>query len=237
MLQSEPYHSVYSYIGQRIRERRKRLKLSQAQLAELMGFSYQQMQKYEMGTSQASVSKLLQFARILNVPPVYFYEGAKLDDAIGEGIHNDIIQPYRTKPLQVLLVENSSADVIAFRRALSACSQQVDLHVIHDPEMVGDFLRNHERKYGKPMPDILLLDITLPKISGIALLKSIKSNATTARLPVIILTNSVSKKDMEEAYRHHAAGFIQKSMDMQRYIEIIEMTMRYWSHAVVLPNM
>ena len=230
-------NSVYVFVGQRIRERRKLLKLSQTQLAELMGFSYQQMQKYETGVSQLSVSKMLQFAKILNVPPIFFYNGAKLDDESGKGIENDIIQKSRTEPLHVLLVEDSSADVILFRKALNACSEQVDLHVIHDSETVGDFLKNHRIKFGKPTPDLVILDLSLPKITGLQLLKSIKNNSETSELPVIILTNSISKKEMQEAYRTGAAGFIQKSVDMEQYMESIETAMRYWGKAVALPNM
>ncbi len=236
-MSNEPNNSVYAYVGQRIRERRKLLKMSQTQLAQLMGFSYQQMQKYETGTSQISVSKLLQFAKILNVPPLYFYEGAKLDDGIGESIASDIIQKTRTEPLNVLLVEDSPADVILFRKALSACSEQVDLYVIHDSETVGDFLQNHYEKYGKSQPDLIILDLSLPKITGLQLLKSIKSNSETIELPVIILTNSISKKEMREAYRSGAAGFIQKSVDMEQYMESIETAMRYWAKAVSLPVM
>lgn len=230
-------HSVYEYVGARIRERRKLLKMSQTQLADLMGFSYQQMQKYESGSSQVSLSRMLQFAQALNVPPLYFYEGAKLDDAIGKGIESDTIQKSRTAPLHVLLVEDSAADVILFRKALTACSEQVDLHVIHDPEKVGDYLQNHSKKYGKPTPDLVVLDLSMPKINGLQLLKYIKGNAEMIELPVIILTNSISKREMREAYRSGAAGFIPKSVDMEEYIELIETAMRYWSRAVALPAM
>ena len=229
--------SVYAFIGQRIRERRKLLRLSQGQLADMMGFSYQQMQKYESGNSQASVGKLLQFARILNVPAAYFYEGAILGEEIGTSLPSDIIQKDRSQPLRVLLVEDGPADVILFRKALAACSEQVDLHVIHDAETVGDFLQNHESKYGKPAPDLAVLDLSLPKITGLQLLKSIKNNAATVALPVIILTNSISKREMQEAYRCGAAGFLQKSVDMEQYMESIEAAMQYWAKAVALPGM
>ena len=234
---NEAPHPVYIYVGQRIRERRKLLKMSQTQLAEMMGFSYQQIQKYETGSSQMSVSKLLQFGKILNVPPLFFYEGAKLEDAIGEGIATDIIQKTRTQPLNVLLVEDSPADVILFRKALQACSEQVDLQVIHDSETVGDFLQNHLEKFGKAFPDVVILDLSLPKITGMQLLKSLKGNTETVELPVVILTNSISKKEMREAYRCGAAGFIHKSVDIEHYMESIETAMRYWAKAVSLPLM
>lgn len=236
-ISADQHQTVYCFVGQRIRERRKTLKMSQSQLAELMGFSYQQIQKYETGSSQVSVGKLLQLAQVLNVPPLYFYEGIKLDDGIGQGIERDTIQKTRTTPLNVLLVEDSPGDVILFRKALSVCSEQVDLHVIHDSETVGDYLHNHDAKFGKPRPDLVILDLSLPKITGLQLLKSIKSNTETMEIPVVILTNSISRKEMREAYRLGASGFIQKSVDMDQYIEAIEIAVHYWARAVALPAM
>lgn len=99
---SEHQDSVYAYIGQRIRERRKLLKLSQTELAELMGFSYQQMQKYETGASHVSAGKLLLFARILNVPPDYFFNGVRLDPLATDRIDASLIQKTRIKAFRKL---------------------------------------------------------------------------------------------------------------------------------------
>jgi CheY-like chemotaxis protein/DNA-binding transcriptional regulator YiaG len=227
--------SVYVYIGQRIRERRKLLNLSQSQLAEMAGFSYQQMQKYENGASQISAGKLLLFAKIMNVPPSYFYEGLSLDDTIGKRIENNVIQKTRTEPLRILLVEDSPADIILFKKALESCSDAVDLHSIHDPETVMDFLQNHQVKYGQKQPDLVILDLSMPKISGMELLKSIKKHPKTLELPVVILTNSISIKDMMSSYREGAAGFIQKSVDMEEYTESVGIIAKYWSKIVALP--
>lgn len=235
MNESDGNQAFYTYIGQRIRERRRLLKLSQSQLAELIGFSYQQIQKYETGASQASISRLLQFARIMNVPLSYFYEGAKLEDDVGVSITSDIIQRSRTAPLRALLIEDSPADVILFRKALAATPEQVDLHVIHDSENVMFYLQNHKDHFGKESPDLVILDLSLPKIGGLQLLKMIKSNTETVRLPVIILTNSISRKEMSEAYRFGAAGFIQKSVDLEEYIDSVESAIRYWARTVALP--
>jgi CheY-like chemotaxis protein/DNA-binding XRE family transcriptional regulator len=228
---------VYSYIGQRIKERRKLLKMNQTQLAQMMGFSYQQMQKYENGSSEVSVSKLLQFAKILNVPPEYFYEGAPTSDEIGETIDSNIIQRTRTEPLNILLVEDNPADVILFKKAMSSSSEPVNVHVIHDAEMVQDFLRNHTEKYGKPAPDIILLDLSLPKITGMQLLKYIKKNPQTMDTPVIVLTNSIHKKELREAYSNGASGFIQKSVELEEYSSAIDITIKYWANVVALPHM
>lgn len=235
MNDTETNHPFYVYIGQRLRERRKLLKMSQMQLASMMGFSYQQIQKYETGASQVPLNRLLQFARIMNVPLAYFYEGARLDNEMGASVPSDIIQRVRTTPLRVLLVEDSPADIILFRKALMACSELVDLHVVHDGENAMFYVQNHRHKFGKDAPDLVMLDLSLPKISGLQVLKSMKNNQETAAIPVVILTNSISSKDMLEAYRNGVAGFIQKSLAIEEYMDAIETTMRYWSRTVVLP--
>lgn len=232
---TEQHKSVYVFIGQRIKERRKLLNLNQSELAEMMGFSYQQMQKYETGASHVSAGKLLLFAKILNVPPSYFYEGINLEESIGKRLDNHIIQSTRTEPLRMLLVEDNPADVILFRKALGACSEQADVHVIHDSETVMDFLQNHEIRFGRKSPDIIVLDLSLPKLSGMDLLKSIKKHPKTLELPVVILTNSINMKDMTESYRKGAAGFIQKSVDLEDYTESLNIVVKYWSKIVALP--
>jgi two-component system response regulator len=230
--QQEP---IYIYIGQRIRERRKLLKLNQTELAELMGFSYQQMQKYETGASRVSASKLLMFAKILNVPPSYFYDGIKIEDNIGKRIEPNVIQKGRTRSLRILLVEDNPADVILFKKALTIYADDTDMHVIHDPEHVMDFLQNHEVKYGQKLPDLVILDLSLPKLNGLELLKSIKKHPKIMELPVVVLTNSINVKDMMESYRNGAAGFIQKLVDLDEYVDAIDIVLKYWSKIVALP--
>ena len=236
MSDTEQHETVYSYIGQRIRERRKLLKLNQAELAEMMGFSYQQMQKYETGASHVSAGKLLMFGKILNVPPSFFYDGLKLEESIGMRIETNIIQKTRTRALRLLLVEDNPADVLLFKKALNARSQQADVNVMHDAEVVLDFLQNHTTKYGQEAPDLVIMDLALPKLSGMDVLKAIKKNPKTMEIPVIILTNSINVKDMLASYRHGAAGFIQKSVDMEEYTEALEGVLKYWSKIVVLPQ-
>lgn len=231
----EQHKSVYVYIGQRIRERRKLLNLNQSELAEMMGFSYQQMQKYETGASHVSAGKLLLFAKILNVPASYFYEGINLEESIGKRLDSHIIQKTRTEPLRILLVEDSPADVILFKKALNACSEQADVHIIHDAEAVMDFLLHHEAKFGRKSPDLIVLDLSMPKMNGLELLKSIKKNPVTREIPAIVLTNSINVKDMTESYREGAAGFIQKCVDLEDYTESMDIVVKYWSKTVALP--
>ncbi|MDR3424219.1 MAG: response regulator [Alphaproteobacteria bacterium] len=226
---------IYAYIGQRIRERRKLLKLNQTDLAELMGFSYQQMQKYESGASHVSAGKLLMFAKIMNVPPTYFYDGIKMEETIGKRILSHTIQKNRTDAFRILLVEDNPADVILFRKALAARAGAFDVQSLHDAESVMDFLQNHAARVGGELPDLVLLDLSLPKHSGLDVLKAIKKHPKMGEMPVVILTNSINRKDLTDAYRLGAAGFIQKSVELEEYMETIDTVVKYWSKVVALP--
>jgi CheY-like chemotaxis protein len=232
---TEHQDQIYAYVGQRIRDRRKLLKLNQTELAELMGFSYQQMQKYETGASHVSAGKLLLFAKILNVPPNYFYDGIKLEETIGKRIEATVIQKIRTRAFRILLVEDNPADVILFKKALNENKEPVDVQAVHAAETVIDLLQNHDTKFDQKLPDLVVLDLSLPKLGGLDLLKSIKKHPILLGLPVVILTNSINISDMVEAYRLGAAGFIQKSVDMEEYIECMQHIVNYWSKAVALP--
>ncbi len=233
---SERQDSVYAYIGQRIRERRKLLKLSQTELADLMGFSYQQMQKYETGASHVSAGKLLLFARILNVPPDFFFEGIKLEPLLGDRIDSSLIQKARVKSFRILLVEDNPADVILFKKALSECEGPLDVHTFHEADSAMDFLQNHGPKFNQPLPDLIVLDLSLPKVSGMDFLKAMKKNSRLMGVPVVVLTNSISTSDMVEAYKLGAAGFIQKSVDLNEYVTGIGIMVKYWTKVVVLPR-
>jgi CheY-like chemotaxis protein/DNA-binding XRE family transcriptional regulator len=232
---TEKRTTLYRHAGQRIKARRKMLRITQSQLAELLGISYQQIQKYEAGANQISLERLLDFAKILNVAPEHFYEGIPIEGEIGIVADSDVIQTPRCMPLQVLLVEDNVADAMLFKKAAQEFGPSAAFHCISDPETVMDYLQHHALRHGHPAPDIIVLDLNFPKMSGLQLLKEIKSNSQTSILPTLMLTNSISKKEMHEAYRLGAAGFIQKSVDFQAYRESIEIILLYWCKVVALP--
>lgn len=220
---------LYLHVGNKIKERRKTLGISQTKMAELMGISYQQIQKYETGVSQISLTRLLQFSRILNVPPEYFYDGAAIDESIGKAIESDIIQKSYNRELSVLLVEDNPGDALLFERALQSVEQRIKFSCLSDTEKLMETLG------GSHATDLVILDLNLPRISGLQLLKDIKTNSQTSHIPVVILTNSVSRREMMEAYRLGASGFIQKSISFDEYKENMKTVMAYWLRVVALP--
>ncbi|MFZ4761437.1 MAG: response regulator [Alphaproteobacteria bacterium] len=224
------------HVGHKIKERRKILGLTQAELADILGLSHQQIQRYESGENTVSMSRMLEIADGLNIKAGYFYENAPLARPCEQKQANGIITKVMERPLRILLVEDTSSDELLFRKAVSKSNIEADIHVITNPENVMDFLHNHQLKYGAEPPDIAIVDINLPRINGLMLLKKIKSDHQWKSLPVIMLTNSIRSKDMQDAYANHANGFIQKNSDLLGFYEDVSILLQYWSKIVILPS-
>lgn len=228
---------VDKFVGYKIKERRKLLKLSQTKLAELMGLSYQQIQKYENGANKITVARLMQLAKVLNISPVYFYEGVELSDYIGKPIHSDIISNERSRPLNVLIIEDDAGDEILLRDAIESGEEPVAVNFLRDAEKAIDYLRNHSVKYAQPRPDIIFMDLSFPKTDGLSILREIKKDRELLGIPVIIITNSISISEMTEIYKLQAAGFIPKTFDFEEFSDSILTAIKYWSKVVILPSM
>ena len=228
---------IDTFIGNKIKKRRKQLALSQQDLARTLSISYQQVQKYESGTTPITLTRLFQISDALNANANFFLEGAPTANDIGEKIKSEVIVRNRTRPLEVLLVEDNSGDELLFRKAVDMSEDEANVHSINDGEKVIDYLCNSESKYGQKIPDIVLLDIKMPKVDGLEILKQIKKNQSISHIPVIVMTNSVRTLDMERAYKLYATGFILKSTDFDEYVKSIAMLMKYWSTVVILPEM
>ncbi len=214
------------YVGARLRERRKALNLTQADLADLVGLSHQQVQRYESGENTISMARVLEIARSLNVKLDYFYDNAPLtQESSSRGIINKKIE----HPLHITLIEDDPNDVLLFRKAVEKSGVAVELDVLQSAEKTQDFL--YQRK-----PDLIVLDINMPRMSGLQLLKTLKEDEKLQTIPVVMLTNSIRSKELLEAYSNHASGFIQKSSDLHQFYDDIKQLLAYWSQTMVLPS-
>lgn len=223
--------TIDSYIGQKIRDRRAQLHLSQAELGEMLGVSAQQVQRYESGENGVALGKLPLLASTLNVKPNYFTDDLPTDEVIGNAV-SGVIKRGLHRPLRILLVEDDTNDVLLFQTALSKTAHQATLHHLQKSDQVLDYLN---RCNAGNVPDIMLLDINMPRITGIEVLRQIKTSPHK-KIPIIILTNSVRSKDMLACYEQHASGFIQKSADLKQFYDDVERILGYWSGMVILPN-
>ena len=126
-----------------------------------------------------------------------------------------------TNYIEILLVEDNQADVVLTKRALKTGKVLHNLHVANDGEAALSFL--HDVEYGQaPRPDLILLDLNLPKVNGREVLAKIKSNEALASIPVVVLTTSKSDEDIMKTYELHGNSFITKPVDWPQFMSVIQ---------------
>ena len=226
------------YLGKRLRLKRQKMGINLAKIADHLGVSFQQIQKYESGQSEISSVRLSEIADILGVDFDYFFNGFKTLKRRTLFSHGMTIQQDLLCPLNVLLVEDDEASVLLTRKAFEASPLEINLHTITDGTRVLDFLREKTTSGSAPFsrPDIILLDLKLSKIEGVALLHDIKNDDDLSDIPVIILSSSIDVKDMITCYQEQASGFMCKPFNFEVFEKNIEILTTYWGQTVVLPN-
>lgn len=138
--------------------------------------------------------------------------------------------------IRILLVEDSEADRMLTIKALRKANLVNDVIEVEDGEKALRFLRK-EREYANALtPDLILLDINLPRVSGLEVLEAIKNDERLKVIPVIILTTSDSDKDILQSYRNHANCYITKPVNFTQFIETIARIEQFWISIVRLPQ-
>jgi CheY-like chemotaxis protein len=149
--------------------------------------------------------------------------------------NNDIISLHTKDKVNLLLIEDNSADEFLVRKVLEECPYNFEIYCIHNGEEAIHYLK--KRTSGPfTKPDIVLLDLNLPKLNGISVLRAIKQDRDIQDIPVLVLTNSLSKKDMMTAYKNFASGYISKSFDSYAFKKNLQTALTYWIDAVILPE-
>lgn len=141
-----------------------------------------------------------------------------------------------SQPVEFLLVEDSEPDVRLTQEALREASVPTRLSVVEDGVEAIAFLRRQGRHAGAPRPDVILLDLNLPRKDGLQVLAEIKSDDSLKRIPVIVLTTSKNEKDVSRAYSLHANCYITKPVDFGRFTEIVKSIENFWLTTVTLPS-
>ena len=139
------------------------------------------------------------------------------------------------KPVEILLVEDNAGDVGLIEEVFEETKIRYNLHVAEDGEEAILFLYGEGKFLGSQLPDIVLLDLNLPKKDGREVLKEIKENETLKKIPVVILTTSQAEKDILRAYELHANAYINKPLDFDRFIDVVKSIANFWLGIVRLP--
>ena len=135
-----------------------------------------------------------------------------------------------------MLIEDSLPDVRLTERALRNGTLAKQVSVVRDGEQALAFLRRQGEYANAPRPDIILLDLGLPKKNGAEVLAEIKKDPALKRIPVIVLTTSDAEEDVLDTYNRHANAYTKKPVDMDEFVRTIKMIEDFWLSLVILPR-
>ena len=140
------------------------------------------------------------------------------------------------QPIEILLVEDSPGDVLLTRETLKDAKVLNHLSVVGDGEAAMAFLHRDPPHINAPRPDLILLDLNLPKKDGREVLAEIKSDSEWRRIPVVVLTTSAAEQDIFESYDLHANCYITKPVNLDQWIDVVNSIENFWLTIVKLPS-
>jgi CheY-like chemotaxis protein len=140
-----------------------------------------------------------------------------------------------TRPIEVLLVEDDEGDVLMTREALEEGKVINRLNVVSDGVQAIDYLRRQGPYSGARRPDLILLDLNLPRRDGLQVLGEIKADSDLRRIPVVVLTTSEAEEDVLRSYDLHANAYVTKPVDFERFVGVIRQIDDFFISVVRLP--
>ena len=140
------------------------------------------------------------------------------------------------RPARVLLVEDNEADVRLTREALRESGDDVRLSSVGDGEQALAYLRRQEGYAEAPRPDLVLLDLNLPRKNGLEVLAEMRADAALAAIPVIVLTSSAAQQDVQACYAHGANAFVVKPLELDAFMDLIGAIRGFWLGVAQLPS-
>ena len=143
----------------------------------------------------------------------------------------------RTPPraIEILMVEDNPGDVRLTREAFKEGKVRNELHVAEDGVAALDFLYRRPPHQQAPRPDLILLDLNLPKKDGREVLETIKSDPSLKTIPVVILTTSQAEEDVMRAYNLNCNCYVTKPVDFEQFMRIVQTREEFWLSVVTLP--
>jgi CheY-like chemotaxis protein len=140
------------------------------------------------------------------------------------------------KAVEILLLEDEPADAYLVKMALKECRIMANLHHVVDGREGLDFLHNTPKYANAPRPDLIFLDLNMPRMNGCEFLAAIKNDDTLNDIPVVVLTTSDVESDVVRSYQLGAASYIAKPVDMVQFIAAVQQLNDYWFTLVRLPQ-
>jgi CheY-like chemotaxis protein len=140
------------------------------------------------------------------------------------------------RPIEVLLVEDNPGDVRLTQEALKEGRIINHLNVVRDGVEATDYLWRRGKYTNAPRPDLILLDLNLPRKNGSEVLHEIKSDPSLRRIPVMVLTTSKAEQDLHNAYDLHANCYIAKPVDLDQFLNVVRSIEHFWLKIVTLPT-
>jgi chemotaxis family two-component system response regulator Rcp1 len=142
----------------------------------------------------------------------------------------------KTRPLELLLIEDNPGDIRLTQEAFKGSSLPIVLNVVTDGVMGINYLKKVHPYQDSLTPDLVLLDLNLPKRDGREVLQEIKSDKNLKKIPIVVLTTSTAEQDIQQAYSLHVNSYISKPVDFDKFHEIIQNIEEFWLKTAVLPT-
>jgi chemotaxis family two-component system response regulator Rcp1 len=139
------------------------------------------------------------------------------------------------RPIIILMIEDNPTDVLIAREGLLSAKLLNTLHVADDGMYAMDFLHQRGKHVDAPRPDLILLDLNMPRMNGQEVLTEIKANDKLKNIPVVVLTTSKAEEDISKAYGLHANCYISKPVDFEEFTKVVQTIQAFWFCVVTLP--
>lgn len=141
-----------------------------------------------------------------------------------------------TRSIQILLVEDNEGDARLVQEAMRDAKMRNRMHIVEDGVEAMDFLRREGRHRDAPRPDLVLLDLNLPRKDGRQVLAEMKTDPMLKRIPVVVLTTSNAEQDVLRAYELHANCYVTKPVDFDKFMYVVRQIDEFWVKVVTLPE-
>jgi DNA-binding response OmpR family regulator len=145
------------------------------------------------------------------------------------------MKPADIRPIEILLVEDSPSDAEFTNEALKEAKVRNHLSIVEDGVQAMEFLRRQGRYTNAPRPDLIMLDLNLPRKDGREVLAELKADDKLKMIPVVVLTTSRAEEDIIRAYKLHANCYITKPVDFQQFLTVVRSIESFWLFVVTLP--